>query len=72
MKPANVSWKQLLAFAVPALTAEQVLTEALRIVPDDTLLVHGADGATGELLADLPALGFLSFSVPYAPCVAGG
>src|SRR5690242_8392596 len=32
-KPANVSWAEAAAFPVPALTAEQVLSEALDVQP---------------------------------------
>jgi NADPH:quinone reductase-like Zn-dependent oxidoreductase len=55
-KPVSVSWEIAGAFAVPALTAEQVLTEALRLQPDDRLLVHGAGGVTGGLLVELATL----------------
>lgn len=55
-KPASVSWETAAAFAVPALTAEQVLTEALQLKSGDTLLVHGAGGVTGGLLVQLAAV----------------
>ena len=34
-KPATVSWAAAAAFPVPALTAEQVLTEAGIVIPDE-------------------------------------
>jgi NADPH:quinone reductase-like Zn-dependent oxidoreductase len=43
-KPNAVSWEAAGAFPVPALTAEQVLTEALSPSPGAILLVHGAGG----------------------------
>lgn len=55
-KPALVSWETAAAFPVPALTAEQVLTEALKLRAGETLLVHGAGGVTGGLLVQLAAL----------------
>jgi NADPH:quinone reductase-like Zn-dependent oxidoreductase len=55
-KPAVVPWEIAGAFPVPALTAEQVLTEALSSSPGMTLLVHGAGGVTGGLIVQLAAL----------------
>jgi NADPH:quinone reductase-like Zn-dependent oxidoreductase len=55
-KPASVPWETAAAFPVPALTAEQVLTEALQLKTGETLLVHGAGGVTGGLLVQLAAL----------------
>jgi NADPH:quinone reductase-like Zn-dependent oxidoreductase len=55
-KPASVQWETAAAFPVPALTAEQVLTEALELSAGETLLVHGAGGVTGGLLVQLAAL----------------
>jgi NADPH:quinone reductase-like Zn-dependent oxidoreductase len=55
-KPHDVSWEAAAAFPIPALTAEQVLSEALRIRSGEQLLVHGAGGITGELLVALAAL----------------
>jgi NADPH:quinone reductase-like Zn-dependent oxidoreductase len=52
-KPAGVSWKVAGAFPVPALTADQVVTEALG---GETLLIHGAGGVTGRLLVALAVL----------------
>ncbi|WP_326835247.1 zinc-binding dehydrogenase [Amycolatopsis rhabdoformis] len=55
-KPLGVPWETAAAFAVPALTAEQVLTEALGVAENETLLVHGAGGTTGGLAVQLAAL----------------
>jgi NADPH:quinone reductase-like Zn-dependent oxidoreductase len=45
-KPHGVSWEAAAAFPIPALTAEQVLSDALRVRAGDYLLVHGAGGVT--------------------------
>jgi NADPH:quinone reductase-like Zn-dependent oxidoreductase len=55
-KPVGVSWEAAAVFPVPALTAEQVLGEALEIKARERLLVHGAGGVTGRLLVILGAL----------------
>jgi NADPH:quinone reductase-like Zn-dependent oxidoreductase len=55
-KPASVTWEAAAAFPVPALTAEQVLGEALDVHAGEQLLVHGAGGVTGGLLVALGAL----------------
>jgi NADPH:quinone reductase-like Zn-dependent oxidoreductase len=55
-KPANVTWEAAAAFPVPALTAEQVLGEALDVQAGEQLLVYGAGGVTGGLLVALGAL----------------
>ncbi len=55
-KPAAVSWAVAGAFAVPALTAVQVVDEALRVQPGETLLVNGAGGVTGGLIVSLAVL----------------
>lgn len=55
-KPAGVSWSRAGAFAVPALTAIQVLDEALRVGPGETLLVNGGGSVTGGLLVSLAGL----------------
>jgi NADPH:quinone reductase-like Zn-dependent oxidoreductase len=56
-KPAEVSWETAGIFPVPALTAEQVVGEALTLIDGDTVLVHGAGGITGGLVVQLAALG---------------
>ena len=55
-KPAGVSWEAAAVFPVPALTAAQVLDEALGVGPGDRLLVNGAGGVTGRLLVSLGSL----------------
>ena len=55
-KPDGASWAPAAAFPVPALTAGQVLGEALNIHAGEQLLVHGADGLTGGLLVALAVL----------------
>src|SRR3954454_24376199 len=41
-KPASVAWEVAAVFPVPALTAAQVLGDALGVNPGEWLLVHGA------------------------------
>lgn len=55
-KPPGVPWETAAVFPVPALTAEQALSESLRIAENETLLVHGAGGATGGLAVQLAVL----------------
>jgi NADPH:quinone reductase-like Zn-dependent oxidoreductase len=55
-KPDNASWAEAAAFPVPALTAEQVISEALELQPGDTILVNGAGGVTGGMIVELAAL----------------
>ena len=55
-KPPNATWEAAAAFPVPALTAEQVLVDALNVHAGEYLLVHGAGGVTGGLLVALGAL----------------
>src|SRR5438093_7247132 len=52
-KPAAVPWEVAAAFPVPALTADQALTEAAPDRPGEWLLVHGAGGVTGGLAVQL-------------------
>jgi NADPH:quinone reductase-like Zn-dependent oxidoreductase len=54
-KPAAMSWAAAAALPVPALTAEQALTEAIEIKSGETLLIHGGGGVTGGLLVALAA-----------------
>ncbi|HVH65083.1 MAG TPA: NADP-dependent oxidoreductase [Candidatus Acidoferrum sp.] len=56
LKPAGVSWATAGAFPVPALTADQVLSEALNVREGESLLVHGAGGVTGNLLVELASV----------------
>jgi len=55
-KPPGVSWEAAAVFPVPALTAEQVLDEAVDVKTGDRLLVNGAGGVTGGLLVSLGSL----------------
>jgi NADPH:quinone reductase-like Zn-dependent oxidoreductase len=55
-KPANATWEAAAAFPVPALTAEQVIGEALDVHAGEHLLVQGAGGVTGGLLVALGTL----------------
>jgi NADPH:quinone reductase-like Zn-dependent oxidoreductase len=55
-KPASVTWEAAAAFPVPALTADQVLGDALNVRAGEQLLVHGAGGVTGGLLVALAVL----------------
>jgi len=55
-KPQSVSWEAAAVFPVPALTAEQVIVEALDVQAGEPLLVHGAGGATGSLMVSIAAL----------------
>jgi len=55
-KPGAVSWNDAAAFPVPALTAEQVVTEALDVQPGEAVLVNGGSGVTGGLIVSLAAM----------------
>jgi NADPH:quinone reductase-like Zn-dependent oxidoreductase len=55
-KPHSATWEAAAAFPVPALTAEQVLGDALNIHAGEQLLVNGAGGVTGGLLVVLGTL----------------
>ena len=55
-KPSGVTWAIAGAFPVPALTAIQVIDEALKLRSGETLLVNGAGGATGGLIVSLAVL----------------
>ena len=55
-KPPDASWEAAAAFPVPALTAGQVLGEALSVQAGEQVLIHGAGGVTGGLLVALAAL----------------
>jgi NADPH:quinone reductase-like Zn-dependent oxidoreductase len=54
-KPDNAAWAEAAAFPVPALTAEQVVSEALAVEPGETVLVNGAGGVTGGMIVELAA-----------------
>jgi NADPH:quinone reductase-like Zn-dependent oxidoreductase len=55
-KPASMAWAGAGAFPVPALTACQVIDEALAVRSGEPVLVHGAGGVTGGLLVQLAAV----------------
>jgi NADPH:quinone reductase-like Zn-dependent oxidoreductase len=55
-KPTSMTWAGAGAFPVPALTACQVIDEALTVRSGDTVLVHGAGGVTGGLLVQFAAV----------------
>ena len=52
-KPAAVSWEAAAAFSVPALTADQALTEVAPVPGGAWVLVHGAGSVTGGLAVQL-------------------
>jgi NADPH:quinone reductase-like Zn-dependent oxidoreductase len=52
-KPAAVPWETAAAFPVPALTADQALTQAAAAASGEWVLVHGAGGVTGGLVVQL-------------------
>ena len=52
-KPAVVGWEAAAAFPVPALTADQALTQAAPAPDGEWVLVHGAGGVTGGLTVQL-------------------
>ena len=53
--PAGVSFDAAAALAVPALTADQAVTDAVEARAGQAILVHGAGGVTGGLLVQLAA-----------------
>jgi NADPH:quinone reductase-like Zn-dependent oxidoreductase len=55
-KPPEIPWATAAIFPVPALTAEQVVGEALALRGGETLLVHGAGGITGGLIVQLAVM----------------
>jgi NADPH:quinone reductase-like Zn-dependent oxidoreductase len=52
-KPSAMPWEDAAAFPVPALTADQAIGAALGNSGAGRLLVHGAGGVTGQLVAAL-------------------
>jgi NADPH:quinone reductase-like Zn-dependent oxidoreductase len=52
-KPDAVPWETAAAFPVPALTADQALSEVAPSAAGECLLVHGAGGVTGGLVVQL-------------------
>jgi NADPH:quinone reductase-like Zn-dependent oxidoreductase len=55
IRPPEASWEASAAFPIPALTAAQVLDEALGIETGGWVVVNGAGGVTGGLLVQLAA-----------------
>ena len=55
IRPPEASWEVSAAFPIPALTAAQVLDEALGIERGGWVVVNGAGGVTGGLLVQLAA-----------------
>ena len=55
-KPSAMSWATAAAFPVPALTAEQALSEGVEIKEGESLLIHGGGGVTGRVLVALAAM----------------
>jgi NADPH:quinone reductase-like Zn-dependent oxidoreductase len=55
-RPANVSWAQAAALPVPALTAQEVLDDALGLRAGEKLLVNGGSGVTGGMVVQFAAL----------------
>jgi NADPH:quinone reductase-like Zn-dependent oxidoreductase len=55
-KPDGVSWEEAAAFSVPALTAAQALEEVIVTDRGGPVLVNGAGGVTGGLIAALARL----------------
>lgn len=70
-KPAAVSWEEAAAFPVPALTADQALHAAMGDSPDGRLLVHGAGGVTGQLIAALATVAGVEVAATAGPRSAG-
>jgi NADPH:quinone reductase-like Zn-dependent oxidoreductase len=52
-KPDAVPWETAAAFPVPALTADQALSEVVPAPSGESVLVHGAGGVTGGLVVQL-------------------
>jgi NADPH:quinone reductase-like Zn-dependent oxidoreductase len=55
-KPDAVSWETAAAFPVPALTADQALSEVAPDPGGERVLVHGAGGVTGGLIVQLAVM----------------
>jgi NADPH:quinone reductase-like Zn-dependent oxidoreductase len=53
--PPGASFEAAAALPVPALTADQVIGDALGVRAGQTVLVHGAGGVTGGMLVQLAA-----------------
>ena len=66
-KPAAVSWEEAATFPVPALTADQALRAAMGDSPGGRLLVNGAGGVTGQLIAALAAVSGVEVAATAGP-----
>jgi NADPH:quinone reductase-like Zn-dependent oxidoreductase len=55
--PPGVPFDAAAALPVPALTADQVIADALGVRPGEAVVVHGAGGVTGGLLVQLAVHG---------------
>jgi NADPH:quinone reductase-like Zn-dependent oxidoreductase len=53
--PPGAPFEAAAALPVPALTADQVIGDALQVRAGETVLVHGAGGVTGGMLVQLAA-----------------
>jgi NADPH:quinone reductase-like Zn-dependent oxidoreductase len=70
-KPSAVGWEQAAAFPVPALTADQAIAAALGSSGAGRMLVHGAGGVTGQLIAALAVVVGAEVAVTAGPRSAG-
>jgi NADPH:quinone reductase-like Zn-dependent oxidoreductase len=66
-KPSAVPWEDAAAFPVPALTADQAIGAVLGNSGAGRLLVHGAGGVTGQLIAALGVVVGAEVSVTAGP-----
>jgi NADPH:quinone reductase-like Zn-dependent oxidoreductase len=66
-KPSAVPWEVAAAFPVPALTADQAIGAALGNSGARRLLVHGAGGVTGQLIAALGVVAGAEVAVTAGP-----
>ena len=55
-RPVTLSWAQAAALPVPALTAQQVVDDALGLRAGEKLLVNGGAGVTGGMIVQFAAL----------------
>src|SRR4051812_6236115 len=66
-KPSSVPWEDAAAFPVPALTADQAMAVALGNLGARRLLVNGAGGVTGQVIAALAAVLGVEVAVTAGP-----
>jgi NADPH:quinone reductase-like Zn-dependent oxidoreductase len=69
--PPGASFEAAAALPVPALTADQVIGDALGVRAGQTVLVHGAGGVTGGMLVRLAAHRGATVIATAAPDSAG-